>query len=88
MNLKRSGKVEVEGGAQPYNYSNSEHQCGTHTVPGTVLHVLYGFTPITYEVNNCDYYPMSHGKSLNGAKQGKEIRLTYENPSSGSCVEH
>lgn len=56
------------------------------------LNVLHVFTPlivpITYEVNNCDYYLMSHRKSLNGVKQGKEIRFMYENFPSGSSVEH
>lgn len=88
MHLKRSGEVEVEGGAQPYDYSNREHLWARTLCQGTVLDVLYGFTPVTCEVNNYDYYPMSHGKSLNGVKQEKGIRLTYENVSSGSCVEH
>lgn len=45
-------------------------------MPGTGLDVLHAFTPLIvptiYEVNNCDYCPMSHGKPWNGVKQGKK----------------
>lgn len=71
------------GAAQPRNSNDSERFCGSRYVPGTLLGVFHTLTPflvpIHYEVNNCDYYLMSHGKSLSGIKQRKEISSYMRN---------